>query len=56
MTREFNESVSNPLGWEGDTVNCDAGSAARKVSNPLGWEGDPIHCELNDLLRTFLIH
>ena len=35
------DMVSNPLGWEGDSIRTPTKSPRRlKVSNPLGWEGD----------------
>ena len=34
------EEVSNPLGWDGDTLNPSPEEARVEVSNPLGWDGD----------------
>ena len=34
------DSVSNPLGWDGDSACQLILSTASEVSNPLGWDGD----------------
>ena len=40
-------SVSNPLGWEGDSRNAVPSILPPNVSNPLGWEGDDVEQATN---------